>query len=1162
MALTGLKPPGPLELNGDISMNWNKWIRSYEIYAGAAGVASKPEKVQCNVFLHVAGLDAQMIHSQFEIPDDELERITPLIERFRNYCLGKTNLTVVRYRFNSYRQMNESMDSYIAGLRARAANCEYGTLHDSLLRDRIICGVADDQLREKLLHTQELTLHLCITMCRLSEIRSTDVSTTNDEKIENEVNAIIRAGRNEKRGNPRNTWRQSTPNTTGGSECGWCGYNHPRDRDSCPAKGKECNHCKKIGHFSKVCRTRGTEVRPVNTLQIETTAETTNRSDQQNSAYGADLFVGTLNRDRPQGERLWYKAFMIAGTPVEFKLDTGSEANIIPQDIFDTLKQTNMSRPTCMIVTYTGQRIAPVGETWLTLCRQQLKFVITKQGSPILGKEACEQLQLLKRTDSMNIETNKMTPTPDGVTAAQIMVNKYADIFKGLGLIKTNAHIFTDKNVQSHIDPPRRIPHSIVDNVKNELDRMLELGVIAEQHEPTEWVSSITIVRKNNKLRICLDPTKLNNAICRGAYPVKTVEEVLTKLSGAQYFTVLDANSGYWQIELDPESSRLCTFNTPWGRYRYTRMPFGIKTAGDIFIQEMSKILEGLTGVEVITDDILIYGSTIEEHNNNLAAVLERAREKNLRLNPKKSVICKTKVTYVGHLITQKGVSPSPDRVQAIADMPTPTEKTAVQRFLGMLNYVQKFIANLSAKAQPLRILLNKDVAWHWGQEQEQAFNSLKTALTHAPVLAYFDKNTPVILQVDACQTGLGAALIQNGRPVAMASKALNQTQTNYAIIEKEMLAICFGATRFHDYLYGQNVTVQTDHKPLVSIMAKPVHKISTRMQRMRMRLQNYDLSLQYINGSKMYFADTLSRAHTTSLSPENIFDDQLSVAEVNTVTNDINRLIKESSEDTTLCKIKELITNGWPVNKNTLDTQTQTYFTYRDELTTDRELIFKANRIVIPKKLQQNILETLHETHAGIIKTQQLARDTVFWPGITNHIKHMVEQCPICQTHRNQIHSEPMTPHHIFDIPFYKVGVDLFEHENEHFLILVDYYTKYPEVVKLTETTSKQIVIALGEIYSRFGIPKYVVSDNGPQFNSREYKTFAQQYGFQIIHTSPQYPKSNGQIERFVQTIKQMLKKSNKQNNNISIALLNYRNTPLQNIQASPAQLLMGRRL
>ena len=1167
MSLATLKPPGMLIMEGDMNLNWERWYTAYDIYSVTSGVRGKPERVQCCVFLHIAGPETQTIYRQFKFEQEERDKITPLVEAFKRYCEGKKSVTVSRFRFGRHNQTTETIDIYIAQLRNKIKDCEFGELEESLLRDRIIGGVACDSLREKLLQTEDIDLNKCIKLCQLSEIKATDLSVTTQNTEQQAVDAVTRSnayahGRNDtprqaQKSRDRYTRRQEK------TDCDNCGYYHYAGQ--CPAKGKACNYCSKVGHFAKVCRTRMVQSKPVHAVHMrQEEAEDPNNIIEM--LQDEDLYIGEIKEDGPNSQDPWYEKLTIHGQTINFKLDTGSQTNIIDRATFNRMSNTTRRPTGCTLTTYAGNRIIPDGETTLKVRQTSLIFHIVASGGPILGKQACEHLQLITRVNTINKQASEMTEAQatgtSEIDTAHEMVKKYNDVFNGLGLIKTDAKLYIDKNVQPSIDPPRRIPHAISHKVKNELDRMIEIGVIAEQVEPTEWVNSITIVKKTNKVRICLDPTKLNKAILRGAVQTRTVEEVAAKTHGSKYFTVLDANSGYWQVELDRKSSELTTFNTPWGRYRYLRLPFGIKTAGDIFIAEMDRIMNGLEGVSIITDDILVYGATEKEHNERLEKVLMRAREANLKLNPDKSKICEAKVQYVGHILSGQGIQPDPDRIQAINDMPVPTDKPAVQRFLGMINYVHKFIQNLSDIAKPLRILLGKEIEWHWQAEQQKSFDELKRLLATAPVLRYYDVSKPITIQVDACKSGLGATLLQDGHPIAMASKALTDTQCAYAVIEKELLAICFGTNKFHEYIFGKEVLIQTDHKPLVAILDKPMHKLTARIQRMRMRLLNYDIKIMHVKGTEMYFADTISRAHTQNTKPDNIFDTDITIAEIGTENISLTKIRDATAKDPTLQTLNQTIRRGWPTKKEEIPPCIKPYATFKNELTIHDHITLKGEQIIIPQTLQKDVLKTLHETHAGIVKTKQAARDTVYWPNIAQQIEDQISRCHTCQQTRNRPHTEPLISHQITDIPFNKVGVDLFEINNTNFIIIVDYYSKYPEIAELSTTTTQAVIKRLTETFCRFGIPAEVVSDNGPQFSSAEYKQFAKTFGFKITHSSPQHPQSNGQAERYVQTIKNIIKKNANNRIDVQLALLNYRNTALDGIGASPAQLLMCRRL
>ena len=345
----------------------------------------------------------------------------------------------------------------------------------------------------------------------------------------------------------------------------------------------------------------------------------------------------------------------------------------------------------------------------------------------------------------------------------------------------------------------------------------------------------------------------------------------MPQLSGARYFTKLDARSCYWAIKLEKESSFLTTFNTPYGRYPFLRLPFGIKSSQDEFLFHIDQCFEGLSGVETIVDDILVYGRTKAEHDENLRKVLERSREKGIKLNADKLEVGLTEVHYFGNVLSAEGLKPDPQKVAAIRDMNPPRDKSELETVLGMINFLARFAPNLSEVTSPMRQLLQKQAEFVWDSPQQESFDKVKDILTQTPgpVLAYYDASKELILQVDASKYGLGATLIQEGRPLAYASKALTPTEVNYAQIEKEMYAILFGAKRFYQFVYGRHVIVQTDHKPLVAIKKKPLHAAPARLQRMLLQLQKFDLEFQHLPGKSIPLADTLSRKFTQDTYPE-----------------------------------------------------------------------------------------------------------------------------------------------------------------------------------------------------------------------------------------------------------------------------------------------------
>ena len=313
--------------------------------------------------------------------------------------------------------------------------------------------------------------------------------------------------------------------------------------------------------------------------------------------------------------------------------------------------------------------------------------------------------------------------------------------------------------------------------LKEERQRIENLGVIKKCTEPTAWVHSLVVAKKKkNKLRVCMYPSDLNRAVLREHFPMQTVEDVISRMPNAKVFSVLDANHGFCQVKLAKDSSKLATFNTPFGRYSYTRLPFGIASAPEVFQNVMSHLFQDIEGVEVIVDDLVVWGEDVELHDARLRQVLDRCRERNLKLNRGKCHFRVSEVRYVGHVLSADGVKPDPQKVEAINGMSVPVNREELQRFLGVVTYLSKFIPNMSQKSAPLRQLLQKDIEWSWGKAEDDAFTSLKAAISSAPVLKFFDPEEPVTLSVDASSKGVGAVILQNERPVGYASKAVRPT--------------------------------------------------------------------------------------------------------------------------------------------------------------------------------------------------------------------------------------------------------------------------------------------------------------------------------------------------------------------------------------------------
>ena len=773
----------------------------------------------------------------------------------------------------------------------------------------------------------------------------------------------------------------------------------------------------------------------------------------------------------------------------------------------------------------------------------------------MLGLPAITALKLVARVDATSS------------TEQQNWLAQYPSLFKGLGNLGDEYSIKLQEGAQPHaLFTPRKVPIPMRAKVE-ELDGMEKAGVISKVTEPTPWCAGMVVVPKQGgAVRVCVDLKGLNENVLRETHPIPGVDDTLAQLTGATVFSKVDANSGFWQIPLSEDSRLLTTFITPHGRYCFNKLPFGISTAPELFQSRMNRILEGLEGNLCHMDDVLIYGAGQAEHDSCLRAVLERLQTAGVTLNAQKCVFNKRRIRFLGHVIDGDGIHPDPQKVSAVLQMDRPQNVTDLRRFMGMANQLGKFSPNLAELSQPLRELLSTKRVWSWGQPQEKSFTDIKQELTRPAVLCLYNPEAPLKVSADASSYGLGAILQQSEsawRPVAYASRAMTETETRYAQIEKEALATTWACERFSNYVLGRTFQIESDHKPLIPLLnSKHLDSLPPRILRFRLRMARFDYTVQHVHGKLLYTADALSRApvdtedETTEFPAEvEAFVDSV-IQSLPATSQRLEIYRRAQAEDSVCSKVIEYCQSSWP-EKRTLDLSITPYWKVRGSITVQSGLLLYNQCIIVPRSLQRETLDRIHEGHQGIERCRMRTKTSVWWPGISSQITTLVENCPTCvmeSKHRR----EPLMTTKLPEYPWQVLAKDLFELKGDHYLLVSDYFSRYLEVVRLATTTSSSVIRALKMIFSRYGIPEVLRSDNGPQYASKEFEEFAKSYGFRHETSSPLYPQSNGLAEHMVQTAKRLLSRSD----DPQLALLTYRATPLPWCNLSPAQLLMGRSL
>ena len=995
--------PAKLEMRGDMSSNWRRFERMWRNYEIVTRLREETAEFRTATLLTCIGSEALDVYEGLPFDDDANERqnVEVVLQKFQEFCLGEVNETYESYMFFCRNQdAGETVESYITTLRKMVKTCNFGRLEDRLLRDRVVMGILDENLRSKLLEVRQLDLKQCVDCCRAFE---SSKHKTKAMTVSQPAHEDLHWVKNRKLTNK--TWNQRKPVDNLKKKCMFCGKLHVLDKRHCPAFGKECLKCHRRNHFAEVCKQAKHEAK-VHTVDME--KEEYVLVVNQGNTYSRTI-TATMN---------------IGRETLNFQLDSGATVNVLPESEYirvtgDSNLQ-HLDRAESKLLMYNKTEVIPTGQRILTVKNPKneetykVRFIVVKSDcKPILGLRAVQHMQLIT-VNNENIAVVTTSKDDD-------LMKTYQDVFTGEGRLEGDLHLVTDDTVTPVKLPCRKWPLSVRENVKSELERLTKMEIVTPVDTPTDWISSLVVVAKsNNKIRLCIDPKPLNKALKRNDYAMPTIDDVLPDLQEARYFTHLDAKNGFWHVQLDEDSSFLTTFETPFGKYRWLRMPFGVSPAPEEFQRRIDVALHGLQSVVAVHDDIIVWGKgstdqeASEDHDNNLRKLLQRCREVNLKLNREKVELKQTKINYLGHIISSDGLRADPKKIDAVKQIPPPVDKAGVQRLLGMVGYLQRFAPNISSTAAPMRELVKKDINFRWDEHVHgKALSEVKKALSEPPVLRYFDeKEQDTTLQCDASEKGLGACLMQKGQPVQYASRALTQTEQNYAQIEKEMLAISFGLDRFEKYVYGRHIVVETDHLPLVTIHKKSLLSSPKRLQRMLLKTQMYDYTVIYKKGVEMYLADTLSRAfhpvaEENNTTTEHIFqtDVEKEIEEINMVdyvsvsAKCLTELQTATKSDKQLCRLMKIIMSGWPDDKNSMREDLKSYYTFREEMSVQDGLIFKGDRIVVPTSMQTEIKERLHSSHVGVQGCLRRASETVYWPNMNADIESYISRCSTCNS-------------------------------------------------------------------------------------------------------------------------------------------------------------------
>ncbi|XP_003382034.1 putative integrase core domain protein, partial [Trichinella spiralis] len=722
---------------------------------------------------------------------------------------------------------------------------------------------------------------------------------------------------------------------------------------------------------------------------------------------------------------------VIENFPCETEIDTGSEYTILSEYVFRKLSQERkiqLETITLELATFQGE-LVKVKES----CSVNVQYGnIHRTLTLIVAKGHCPNLLGFNWFEPLGIYlsgVHHLTSTPPQISE---VLRKYRSVFtEELGMyVGKPVSLDLDPNVTPICMKARKVPFALREKIDAELDKLVEQGVLEPVDHPVWSTPIVTPVKPDGTVRICGDyKCTINKALRKHAYPIPAVNQLLASLSGGKVFAKLDLAQAFQQLTVDDATADAQTIITHRGAFRVKRLQFGISAAPGVFQNVIDKTVAGIQGVLPYFNDILIAASDEKELANHLETVLHRFAKAGLRLKSDKCKFCLPRVEFLGFEVDATGIHPAKAKVQAIQDAP---------------EFYAKYTTNQSVKRHVF-----------------DEYSGSTPLLSSDAVLTHYDGKKPLVLVCDASPHGTGAVLCHKLSstqeiPIAFYSRTLSATERNYAQIDKEALAVIAGVKKFHEYLYGGQFTIITDHKPLLGVFVPKKETpqiLSPRMLRWSILLIAYDYTINYRPGKEIANADA----------------------------------------------------RGWL--KSVSDERLKPYVTRQHEISIHNGCLLWGSRVIIPLQARHKILKELHIGHPGIVR---------WWPKMDSEIENLVRTCEQCQQSRA---SPPHAPVHKWEsprTPWSRIHVDLAGPiYGKNFLIVVDAFSKWREVRVLKNTTSESVISCLRQIFSTHGLPDIIVSDNGTQFTSHTFQEYLNKGGIRHITSASFHPSSNGQDER-----------------------------------------------
>lgn len=971
---------------------------------------------------------------------------------------------------------------------------------------------------------------------------------------------------------------------------------HEESAPDCPAKDGTCFRCEKKGHFANRCPDKRRRPAPDSgTLPLETKAKTgsansTKRDEVKlvkpapsfGSSDDSDDYAFNINETQghlPAELEENRVSLDVGGIRMKMYIDSGSSKALFDSQTWARLKRKKIQFQNAVV----SGHIFPYGKTRpLDITKAvYIKFssrsastwakayiLAESEGrcEAILGSRAAKRLNILR----VGEETPVSSRRAESDAVRQLVASDRPKEKSVTGKLKKfQLQIPQDPSVAPVAQGCRRIPFALRKPLRERTDALLGEDIIERVYGATPWVSNVVpVLKKNGDLRVCVDMRRANQAVLREHFPIPTFDEIVADLRDCEYFSKIDLVSAYHQIELAPESRGITTFVTPDGLFRFKRLFFGVKCAPEIFQRIMQNLLRDIPHVRVFFDDIIIFSKTLSAHKLHVQQVRQRLEENGLTINVEKSVFGVKQIDFLGHRISKNVVEPNGANIDAVNNFGEPSSKKDLQSFLGLVNFVSRFIPHFSTITAPLRALLKKNAIFRWLPIHQKAFDTLKKMVANMKA-SIFNPSARTMLLTDASPVGLGAVLMQQtapGKPpeiIAFASHSLTTAEQNYSQIEKEALGLVWGCEKFKMYLLGRRFDLLTDHKPL-EMLFSPRSKPNARLERWIMRLQCFDYSVHHVSGNAN-IADPFSRLLQPSPGSKpackGVKHSVFRMTELAVPKKfDIATIREKSKADAEISSIiRNLASNG---------SLPPLFVRLKYELTSCDGILLRGDRIVPPLSLRHAILQQAHEGHPGAEIMKRRLRTKVWWPRMDQETDAFVKKCLSCVLVSRP---DPPPPLHRTSLPAQAWEYLALDHlgplpNGDFILVVVDYFSRFVEVAFTRSTSAAETIRLLWHIFARHGFPARLKTDNAQAFRSQDFEAFLVEYGVSHVTSPPLWPQANGEVERQNRSLLKRLKIAADEGKNLEIEtckyVLLYNSTPHSTTGSPPAQLLFQRQL